>query len=113
MSEKAERQVRESRLYAISVDLYSNLLNHWNQEFATWRRQSPPSMEEEFVRKRLPLEEFEAQIPFDLDERLEKVRKRLNPSIEHYKNACFIMERLVRRYEGQATDYVRYALALE
>ncbi|RUP45908.1 hypothetical protein BC936DRAFT_147597 [Jimgerdemannia flammicorona] len=81
-------------------------------EFVIWRRQFPPSVEEEFARKRPSPADFESQIPVDLDDRLEKVRKRLGPSIEHYKNMCFILEKFIRRYESAATDYVRYGSTL-
>lgn len=52
-------------------------------------------------------------IPPNYDEHLRKTRQRVGAAIEHYVNFCHIMERMIRRMHGQATDYVRYSIALK
>ncbi|CAG8524035.1 2659_t:CDS:10 [Ambispora gerdemannii] len=81
------------------------------QEIALWRKTNTPDLEEEFLKKTVP-EEIEVRIPADLEERLNKVNKKLNESIEHYRNMCHIMERIARRREGLSSDYTRYGAAL-
>ncbi|OZJ06509.1 hypothetical protein BZG36_00632 [Bifiguratus adelaidae] len=83
-------------------------------DITTWRKQYPPVLDEEFLRKNstLNLEEIEGRIPSDLEDRLAKARKRLQPALEHYANMCYIMERLIKRQEAQATDCIRWSLAL-
>ncbi|CAG8787614.1 769_t:CDS:2, partial [Racocetra persica] len=41
-----------------------------------------------------------------------KVVTKLDDTVEHYRNMCNIMERISRRQEGIAIDYMRYHLAL-
>ncbi|KAI9310557.1 hypothetical protein BX666DRAFT_1869510, partial [Dichotomocladium elegans] len=81
-------------------------------ELAAWRKQNPPSLDEEYRRKEHDIEELKSMIPNNLDEQLKKSRQRVGSAIEHYVNLCFIMERMIRRMHGQATDYVRYGIAL-
>jgi len=57
-------------------------------------------LEEEFVKKPIT-PEMEARIPDNLDERLNKVYKKLDDSIDHYRNMCNLMERMARRQEGK------------
>ncbi|CAG8446003.1 9293_t:CDS:10 [Scutellospora calospora] len=80
-------------------------------EIAVWRRTNTPDLEEEYL-KRQVTPEMEQRIPEDLDLRLEKVVRKLDGTVEHYRNMCNIMERIARRQEGMATDYMRYNLAL-
>ncbi|CAG8733674.1 1697_t:CDS:2, partial [Ambispora leptoticha] len=68
-------------------------------EMALWRKTNNPDLEEESLKKTVP-EEIEARIPADLEDRLNKVNKQLNESIEHYRSMCNIMERLARRHEA-------------
>ncbi|GAB5588904.1 Sorting nexin mvp1 [Umbelopsis nana] len=81
-------------------------------ELLAWRRQHPPSIDEEFVRLDPDVKEMQADIPADLEERLAKVASNIAASIEHYKNMCFAVERMIKRTEAQASDYSRYSLAL-
>ncbi|CAG8461226.1 8995_t:CDS:10 [Diversispora eburnea] len=80
-------------------------------EIATWRKNNLPDLEEEYLKKTIT-PEIEQRIPTELKERLNKVYKRLDDNIEHYRNICNIMERIARRQEGMSTDYMRYSLAL-
>ncbi|CAG8573959.1 3740_t:CDS:10 [Dentiscutata erythropus] len=80
-------------------------------EIAVWRRTNSPDLEEEYL-KRQVTPEMERRIPEDLDKRLDKVVKKLDDTVEHYRNMCNIMERIARRQEGMAIDYMRYRLAL-
>ncbi|CAG8798043.1 6064_t:CDS:2, partial [Gigaspora rosea] len=41
-----------------------------------------------------------------------KVVNKLDDTVDHYRNMCNIMDRIARRQEGMATDYMRYHLAL-
>lgn len=81
-------------------------------ELLAWRRQHPPSIDEEFVRLDPDVKEIQAGIPADLEERLAKVGSNMATSIEHYKNMCFAVERMIKRTEAQANDYSRYSSAL-
>lgn len=81
-------------------------------ELSAWRKQNPPSLEEEFRRKRINARELDDMTPANLDEQLTKARKRVTAGINHYINLCFIMERMIRRMHGQATDFSRYSIAL-
>ncbi|KAI9271800.1 hypothetical protein BDA99DRAFT_501024 [Phascolomyces articulosus] len=81
-------------------------------ELAAWRKQHPPSIEEEFRRNQHNMEEIRSMIPETLEEQLRKARQRVDIGIEHYVNLCFIMERMIRRMHGQATDFVRYSITL-
>jgi hypothetical protein len=81
-------------------------------ELLAWRRQHPPSIDEEFVRLDPDVKEIQAGIPADLEDRLAKVGSNMATSIEHYKNMCFAVERMIKRTEAQANDYSRYSSAL-
>lgn len=81
------------------------------QSIAEWRKNNIPDLEEEYIKRRIT-PEMESRIPDNLDERLDKVYKKLDDTIDHYRNMCNLMERIARRQEGMATDYMRYSLAL-
>ncbi|CAG8563346.1 17336_t:CDS:10 [Funneliformis caledonium] len=80
-------------------------------QIAEWRKNNTPDLEEEYIKKQIT-PEMEANIPDNLDERLSKVYNKLDDAIEHYRNMCNLMERMARRQEGMAADYMRYSLAL-
>lgn len=82
-------------------------------ELAAWRKQNRPILEEEFKRKQqVSIQQLEALIPENLDEQLQKTKKRVTAAINHYINLCLIMERMIRRMNGQAADFSRYSIAL-
>lgn len=81
-------------------------------ELSAWRKQNPPNLDEEFKRKTHAIQDLDDMTPMDLDEQLQKARKRVSAGINHYVNLCFIMERMIRRMHGQATDFSRYSIAL-
>ncbi|GAA5799625.1 hypothetical protein HPULCUR_005041 [Helicostylum pulchrum] len=81
-------------------------------ELSAWRKQNPPNLDEEFKRKVYNISELDQMVPANLDEQLSKARKRVAAGINHYVNLCFIMERMIRRMHGQATDFSRYSIAL-
>jgi sorting nexin-8 len=56
-------------------------------------------LEEEYIKKPIT-PEMEGRIPENLDERLDQVYKRLDDTIDHYRNMCNLMERIARRQEG-------------
>ncbi|KAF0544214.1 sorting nexin [Gigaspora margarita] len=80
-------------------------------EIAVWRRTNSPDLEEEYLKRQIT-PEMERRIPEDLDKRLEKVVNKLDDTVDHYRNMCNIMDRIARRQEGMATDYMRYHLSL-
>ncbi|KAG1438904.1 hypothetical protein G6F56_012476 [Rhizopus delemar] len=83
-------------------------------ELAAWRKQNRPILEEEFKRKQqVSIQQLEALIPENLDEQLQKTKKRVTAAINHYINLCLIMERMIRRMNGQAADFSRYSIALK
>lgn len=81
-------------------------------ELAAWRKQNPPTLDEEFRRKTYNMRDLDDMVPTNLDEQISKARKRVTAGINHYVNLCFIMERMIRRMHGQATDFSRYSIAL-
>lgn len=81
-------------------------------ELLAWRRQHPPSTDEEFIRINPNVQDIEPQVPLDLVERLTKIGGTMNSSIEHYRNMCFTVERMIKRNEAQANDYTRYSDSL-
>lgn len=82
-------------------------------ELSAWRKQNPPSLDEEFKRKQFKIQELDDMTPMNLEEQLQKARKRVVAAINHYINLCFIMERMIRRMHGQAADFSRYSIALK
>ncbi|KAI8882068.1 hypothetical protein K501DRAFT_187521 [Backusella circina FSU 941] len=81
-------------------------------ELSAWRKQNPPRLEEEFKRKPYPIRELEEMLPDNLEDQLQRAKKRITAGVNHYINLCFIMERMIRRMHGQATDFSRYSIAL-
>ncbi|CAO3623160.1 unnamed protein product [Cunninghamella blakesleeana] len=81
-------------------------------ELAAWRKQNPPSLEDEYKRKQHNIDEMRLIIPNNLIDQIQSTRSNVEASIKHYVNLCYIMERTIRRMHGQATDYVRYSIAL-
>ncbi|CEP17235.1 hypothetical protein [Parasitella parasitica] len=81
-------------------------------ELSAWRKQNPPNLDEEFKRKTHAIRDLDDMTPMNLDEQLQKARKRVSAAIHHYVNLCYIMERMIRRMHGQASDFSRYSIAL-
>lgn len=92
-------------------DIVSRFLTE-PSELAAWRKQNPPNLDEEFKRKTYNMRDLDDMVPTNLDEQVAKARKRVTAGINHYVNLCFIMERMIRRMHGQATDFSRYSIAL-
>lgn len=76
-----------------------------------WRKQANLSVQEEFTGKTLP-PDLEDSLPKTLDELSETVRSGVRRSAETYINLCTMMERLTRRNEGMALEYLRFSQAL-
>ncbi|CAO3698550.1 unnamed protein product [Rhizopus microsporus] len=92
-------------------DILSKFLTE-PSELAAWRKQNPPNVDEEFKRNPPSIDQINTLIPDNLDEQLQKTKKRVSAAIHHYINLCLIMERMIRRMHGQAADYSRYSIAL-
>lgn len=92
-------------------DIVSRFLTE-PSELSAWRKQNPPNLDEEFKRNKQNIRELDDTVPTNLDEHLIKARKRVTAGINHYVNLCFIMERMIRRMHGQASDFSRYSIAL-
>ncbi|KAF5383512.1 hypothetical protein D9615_003614 [Tricholomella constricta] len=69
--------------------------------FETWRKQTPVSLDEESVSKRVDRIE-EMTIPSDLEDKLAIVRGKLNPLIEQWQRICILAERIIKRREAAA-----------
>ncbi|KAG0223891.1 sorting nexin [Actinomortierella wolfii] len=81
-------------------------------ELAQWRKNVVISTEDEFT-TRLPVsEELSKQIPYSLELELEAIKRRLPGSIEYYRNMVNLMDRIQKRTEANAGDYMRFNLAL-
>ncbi|KAJ7623207.1 hypothetical protein FB45DRAFT_924904 [Roridomyces roridus] len=69
--------------------------------FELWRKNTPISLDEESVSKRVDRNE-EMTIPSDLEEKLATLRRRINPLIEQWQRICILTERIVKRREAAA-----------
>lgn len=81
------------------------------QELSVWRKQANLSVQEEFAGKSLPAD-LEDSLPKTLPELFDTVRSGVRRSAEQYINLCAMMERLTRRNEGMAVEYLRFSAAL-
>jgi len=82
-----------------------------SQELSVWRKQANLSVQEEFTGKPLP-PDLEDSLPKTLPELSETVRSGVRRSAETYINLCTMMERLTRRNEGMAAEFLRFSQAL-
>ena len=82
------------------------------KELAVWRKQATVSVQEEFVGKSLP-PSLEDSLPSTLTETFDAVRVGATKSAEIYINLCNLLERLAKRNEGVAADYLRFSLGLQ
>ncbi|KAJ4990861.1 sorting nexin mvp1 [Stagonosporopsis vannaccii] len=80
-------------------------------ELSVWRKQANLSVQEEFTGKSLP-PDLEDSLPKTLPELSETVRSGVRRSAETYINLCTMMERLTRRNEGMAAEFLRFSQAL-
>lgn len=69
-------------------------------------------MQDEFSGKTLP-PDLEDSLPSSLSDTFDVVRSGVRRSAEVYMNLCGLLERLARRNEGMAADYMRLSLALQ
>ncbi|KAK7012200.1 hypothetical protein R3P38DRAFT_3402645 [Favolaschia claudopus] len=69
--------------------------------FEVWRKNTPISLDEESVSKRVDRNE-EMSIPSDLEEKLAILRRRINPLIEQWQRICILAERVIKRREAAA-----------
>ncbi|KAJ7043606.1 hypothetical protein C8F04DRAFT_1072694 [Mycena alexandri] len=69
--------------------------------FELWRKNTPVSLDEESVSKRVDRNE-EMTIPSDLEEKLATLRRRINPLIEQWQRICILAERIIKRREAAA-----------
>lgn len=80
-------------------------------ELAVWRKQANLSVQEEFTGKSLP-PDLEDSLPKTLPDLFDTVRSGVRRSAETYITLCNMMERLTRRNEGMAAEYLRFSTAL-
>ncbi|EUC55985.1 sorting nexin MVP1 [Rhizoctonia solani AG-3 Rhs1AP] len=76
-----------------------------------WRKQNSVSLEEESMSKRIERIE-EMSVPGDCSEKLMVVRKKLPGLIDHWTRISIIVERIVKRKEGEAADFTRLTMTL-
>ncbi|KAF8216506.1 hypothetical protein K438DRAFT_1657825 [Mycena galopus ATCC 62051] len=69
--------------------------------FESWRKNTPISLDEESVSKRVDRNE-EMTIPSDLEEKLAILRRRISPLIEQWQRICILAERIIKRREAAA-----------
>ncbi|KAF2762571.1 sorting nexin mvp1 [Pseudovirgaria hyperparasitica] len=80
-------------------------------ELAVWRKQAQISVQEEFTGKSLP-SGLEDSLSPTLPELFDQIRSGIKRSAEVYIDLCSLVERLVKRNEGLAADYLRISNAL-
>ena len=83
-----------------------------HQELAVWRKQATISVQEEFTGKPLP-PGLEDSLPINLAETFDTVRIGVRRSADTYIGLCSLLERLGRRNQGVASDYLRFSAALK
>ncbi|KAL9075046.1 MAG: hypothetical protein Q9157_004161 [Trypethelium eluteriae] len=81
-------------------------------ELAVWRKQATISVQEEFLGKALP-PSLEDSLPATLQDTFDTVRSGVRRSAEVYINLCSLVERLAKRNEGIAAEYLRLSVALQ
>ncbi|MCJ1307817.1 Sorting nexin mvp1 [Agyrium rufum] len=81
-------------------------------ELAVWRKQATISVQEEFVGKSLP-PGLEDSLSPTLMDTFETVRSGVKRSAETYIGLCNLLERLTKRNQGLASDYLRFSSALK
>lgn len=81
-------------------------------ELAVWRKQASITIQEEFLNKPLP-PTLEDSLPQNLQSLFDRVRTGVRRSAEQYINLCNSMERMVKRNEGLAAEYLRISGALQ
>ena len=69
-------------------------------------------MQDEFTGKPLP-PHLEDSLPANLPEMFDRVRSGVKRSADIYINLCNLLERLTKRNEGIAAEYLRFSLALQ
>ncbi|KAL8812917.1 MAG: hypothetical protein Q9200_000656 [Gallowayella weberi] len=80
-------------------------------ELAGLRKQVSSSVQEEFTGRQLP-PDLEDSLPTNLLETFDTVRSGVRQSAEAYINLCVLLERLMKRNQGIAIDYLRFSHAL-
>ncbi|KAF2743195.1 hypothetical protein M011DRAFT_451663 [Sporormia fimetaria CBS 119925] len=80
-------------------------------ELAVWRKQATISVTEEFTNKPLP-PTLEDSLPPTLPTLFDTVRTGIRKQADIYINLCNMMERLCKRNEGFANEYLRFSSAL-
>ena len=80
-------------------------------ELAVWRKQAAITVQDEFLGKSLP-PTLEDSLPQDLEELFARVRSGVRRSAEVYISLCVLVERLSKRSEGVAAEYMRVSNAL-
>ncbi|MCJ1401195.1 Sorting nexin mvp1 [Xylographa trunciseda] len=81
-------------------------------ELAVWRKQATISVQEEFAGKSLP-PGLEDSLPTNINDTFDTVRAGVKRSAETYIALCNLMERLAKRNQGVAADYLRFSTALK
>lgn len=76
-----------------------------------WRKQATISVQEEFTGKALP-SGLEDSLPTNLSDTFDTVRSGVRQSSEAYIGLCNLLERLAKRNQGVAADYLRFSHAL-
>ncbi|ORY05408.1 hypothetical protein K493DRAFT_310955, partial [Basidiobolus meristosporus CBS 931.73] len=76
-----------------------------------YRKLNTVDVEEEFSKIEVT-DQIKAAVPHDLEEKLRKLRERLDASVEYYTNQCLLMERIAKRQEGSSEDMEHYSRIL-
>jgi len=80
---------------------------------ALWRKNVVISTEDEFTTK-LPIQSnLSKQIPLDLELQVEGIKRRLPSSIDYYRHMVQVMDRVQKRVEANAADFMRFSLSLK
>ncbi|KAG0230323.1 hypothetical protein B0O80DRAFT_441321 [Mortierella sp. GBAus27b] len=81
-------------------------------EFAVWKKGVIISTDDEFV-SQLPIpEDLTTHVPPDFETQLEGIKTRLPAMIDYVRSMVHVVDRIQKRTEATAADFMRYSLAL-
>jgi sorting nexin-8 len=90
---------------------FSKLVANKPQELSVWRKQASITIQDEFTSKTLPVH-LEDSLSPNLPELFDRVRTGVRRASEQYIALCTSMERMLRRNDGLAAEFLRISTSL-
>ncbi|RCH79928.1 sorting nexin [Rhizopus stolonifer] len=77
-----------------------------------WRQTHSVSLDDEFIRNTEDIQPLEKRVPLDWEDRIRRMKKRIERSLIQYKRMLGIMRHMVRFKKALGTDYICYSLTI-